>query len=103
MNISLKKGKVGITGTYSLMGNENLRTNQLAVTTPGQPVVFTRREVGGSRETETFFQQGNLEFSYDIDSTNTLVVYGNMTRMKNEQLSTHSIYTLFPIGNPNES
>ena len=98
LNISLKKGKLGITGTYSLVGNGSLRTNQLAVTTPTQPLAFVRREVGGGRETDMFFQQGNLELSYDIDSTNTLVVYGNMTRIKNESLSNHSIYTLFANG-----
>ncbi|HUR66897.1 MAG TPA: outer membrane beta-barrel protein [Chitinophagaceae bacterium] len=98
LNISLKKGKVGITGTYSLMSNKDLRTNQLAVTTPAQPIAFVRREVGGGRETDMFFHQGNLEISYDLDSTNTLVVYGNMTRIKNESLSQHSIYTLFPNG-----
>lgn len=99
MNISVKKGKLGITGTYSLMSNNDLRTNQLAVTTPGQPLAFVRREVGGGRETDMFFHQGNLELSYDLDSTNTLVLYGNMTRIKNEALSTHSIYTLFANGN----
>jgi hypothetical protein len=99
MNISVKKGKLGITGTYSLMSNDALRTNQLAVTTPGQPLAFVRREVGGSRETDMFFHQGNLELSYDLDSTNTLVVYGNMTRIKNESLNQHNIYTLFANGN----
>ncbi len=99
LNLSVKKGKLGISGTYSLMSNNGLRTNQLAVTTPGQPLAFARREVGGSRETDMFFHQANLEFSYDLDSTNTLVVYGNMTRVKNEALSEHSIYTLFANGN----
>ncbi|HEV7782101.1 MAG TPA: outer membrane beta-barrel protein [Chitinophagaceae bacterium] len=98
LNISVKKGKLGITGTYSLMSNDGLRTNQLAVTTPGQPLAFVRREVGGGRETDMFFHQGSLELSYDLDSTNTLVVYGNMTRIKNEALSQHSIYTLFANG-----
>jgi hypothetical protein len=99
LNISVKKGKIGVTATYSQMGNKGLRTSQLAVTTPGQPLAFARREVGGGRETDMFFHQGNLELSYDIDSTNTLVVYGNMTKIKNEALSRHGIYTLFANGN----
>ena len=98
MNISVKKGKVGITGTYSMMSNDGLHTSQLAVTRPGQPIAFVRREVGGSRETDMFFHQGNLELSYDLDSTNTLVVYGNMTRIKNESVSPQNIYTLFANG-----
>ncbi len=99
MNINLKKGKVGISGTYSLTSNPHLRSDQFAVTTPGQPLAFVRREIGGGRETEMFFHQGNLELSYDLDSTNTLVVYGNMTRIRNEVLSQQTIYTLFPNGN----
>jgi outer membrane cobalamin receptor len=96
LNISFKKGKMGISGMYHLMSNEGMRTQQLAVTTPGQPLAFVRREVGGNRETDMFFHSGNLELSYDIDSTNTLVVYGNMTRVKNEQLNDYNTYTLYP-------
>ncbi len=96
INLSLKKGKVGITGMYSFMRNPGLRASSVSVTTPTQPLAYRRREVGGERETEMFFQQGNIELSYDIDSTNTLVVYGNLTKMRNEQLNNQSIYTLFP-------
>lgn len=97
-NLNLKKGKVGISATYSLMSNPNLPADQFSVTTPAQPIAFVRREISGSRETEMFFHQGNLELSYDVDSTNTIVVYGNMTRIKNEQLNRQTIYTLFPNG-----
>lgn len=99
LNINLKKGRVGITGMYSLMTNPSLPSRQLAVTTPFNPIAFIRREVGGKRETDLFFHQGNLEVSYDLDSTNTLVLYGNMGRPRNEAVNDHSIYTLFPNGN----
>lgn len=98
VNISLKKGKLGITGMYSLMSNDGMDTRQLAVTSPGQPLAFARREVGGNRETDLFFHQGNLEFSYDLDSTNTLVVYGNMGRHSNEAMNDYTTYTLYPNG-----
>ena len=95
MNINLKKGKVGISAAYSLTNNPGLPADLLNVTTPGQPIAFVRREIVGHRETEMFFHQGNLELSYDLDSTNTLVVYGNMTRIRNEQFNHQNIYTLF--------
>jgi outer membrane cobalamin receptor len=98
MNINLKKGKVGITATYNLMSNDNLKSNQLAITKPGQPTAFVRRELGGDRETSMFFNQGNLELSYDLDSSNTIVMYGSMTKMKNEQLNDYSTYTLYQNG-----
>jgi hypothetical protein len=98
LNINLKKGKLGITGMYSLTSNPSLRTRQLSVTTPGQPIAFVRREINGDRETEMLFQQGNLELSYDLDSTNTIVVYGNMTRIRNQAVNQQNIYTLFSNG-----
>ncbi|HYC28133.1 MAG TPA: TonB-dependent receptor, partial [Chitinophagaceae bacterium] len=71
MNINLKAGRLGISGMYSLMRNSGMRTRQMAVTMPVHPLAFARREVGGRRETDLFFHQGNLELSYDLDSTNT--------------------------------
>lgn len=98
VNINLKRGKLGISGMYSFMSNPHLRSHQLATTTPVQPLAFARREVGGDREMEMFFHQGNLELSYDLDSTNTFVVYGNMGRNRNEQVNQYSIHTLFANG-----
>ncbi len=98
LNINLKAGRLGISGMYSLMSNSGLRSRQMAVTTPFQPVAFARRQVGGERETDLFFHQGNLELSYDLDSTNTLVVYGNMGRHSNEAVNDYTINTLFTNG-----
>ena len=98
LNMALKAGKLGITGMYSLMSNNGLPSRQLAVTTPFQPIAFARRQVGGGRETDLFFHQGNLEISYDLDSTNTLVVYGNMGKHNNEAVNQYTIQTLFANG-----
>ena len=98
LNINLKAGKLGISGTYSLMSNSGIRSHQLGVTTPFHPVAFTSRQVGGERETDLFFHQGNLELSYDLDSSHTLVVYGNMGRHSNEALNQYTIRTVFANG-----
>jgi hypothetical protein len=45
-----------------------------------------------------YFHQGNLELSYDIDSTNTLVVYGNLGRNNNQTTNQQTINTLFANG-----
>ncbi len=81
------------------MGTNNLRSHQLAITSVKQPGAFVRREVGGDREADMFFNSANLEIGYDIDSTNTVVVYGNLTRMRNKQFNDYTTYTLFPNGN----
>jgi hypothetical protein len=98
MNFNMKKGRLGVTAMYNLMGNNDNKTHQMAITTPAMPLAFTRREVGGNRKNDLFFNQGNLEISYDLDSTNTLVVYGNMGKHQNEAMNDYSIYTLFPNG-----
>jgi hypothetical protein len=103
LNINLKTGKLGISGMYSLMGNSGLRSAQLGITTPFQPIAFASRQVGGGRETDLFFHQGNLELSYDLDSTNTLVVYGNMGRHSNDQVNDYNIRTLFSNGSSDTS
>ncbi|MCE3281646.1 MAG: hypothetical protein K0Q66_383 [Chitinophagaceae bacterium] len=98
LNLSLKTGKVGISGMYNMMTNGGITSQQLSVTTPGYPAAFARREVGGGRHTNLFFHQGNVELSYDLDSTNTLVVYGNMGRHRNETVTQQDIYTLYTSG-----
>lgn len=98
LNLNMKVGKLGISGMYSLMSNNLLRSRQLGVTTPVNPVAFSRREVGGARETDLFFHQGNIELSYDLDSTHTLVVYGNMGRHSNEAVNDYTINTFFANG-----
>jgi outer membrane cobalamin receptor len=103
LNFNMKTGKLGISGVYSLLSNQNYRTHTLGVTTPRNPFPFVRREVGGPRETDVFFQQANLELSYDLDSTHTLVVYGNVSKLNNDGMNQHSAYTLFPNGNSETS
>ncbi len=98
-NFNLKTGKVGISAMYNVMSNPSLTSQQMAVTTPEQAIAFARRDVGGERKTNMFFNTGNLELTYDLDSTNTLVVYGNLNKHRNEQVNDYSIYTLFPNGN----
>lgn len=98
VNMNLKTGRLGITAMYNVLNNQNYHTSVLAITKPVSPSIFVRREVGGPREQDVLFQSGNLELSYDLDSTNTLVVYGNIGRMRNEGLNQHSIYTLFANG-----
>lgn len=98
LNLGLKKGKLGVTGMYNFMRNNGLPSRQMATTTPAVPIAFVKREVGGKRETEMFFHQGNLELSYDLDSTNTLVVYGNMGKHRNEQQNQYAISTLLTNG-----
>jgi len=103
MNINLKTGKLGISGMYNMMSNDGLRSRQMGITTPGQPIAFAKRSVGGDRSTNLFFHQANLELSYDLDSSHTLVVYGNLGKHRNEAQNNYTIQTLFANGGSNMS
>jgi outer membrane receptor protein involved in Fe transport len=103
LNFNLKSGKIGVSAVYSVLSNQNYRTQILGITKPAQSFPFVRREVGGPRETDIFFNQANLELSYDLDSMHTLVVYGNMSKLSNEAVNEHSTYTLFANGNSETS
>ena len=103
MNFNLKAGKLGISALYNHMSNGGITSQQGVVTTPFQPIAFAKRQVGGSRHTDMYFHQGNLELSYDIDSTNTLVVYGNLGRHNNETVNQQTINTLFANGSSDVS
>ncbi len=103
LNFNLKTGKLGISAVYSLLNNQNFRTQTVAVTTPYNHFPFVRRELGGPRETDVLFNQANLELSYDLDSTHTLVVYGNMSSLHNEGMNEQSSYILYANGNSETS
>lgn len=97
-NINLKTGKLGISAMYSRISNSRLPSNQMSVTNALIPSAFKVREIGGQRQTAFFQHQGNLEVSLDLDSTNTLVVYGNMGKNRKEASNDYNIYTLFGNG-----
>ncbi len=97
-NINVKTGKLGIAGMYNHMTNGGILSYQQAVTTPYQPVSFAKREVGGSKDNRMAFHQGNLELSYDLDSTKTIVVYGNLGKNNVETMNQQNINTLFANG-----
>jgi outer membrane cobalamin receptor len=43
LNINMKTGRLGIAGIYNINSNQNFRTRTMSVTTPVQPIAFTRR------------------------------------------------------------
>jgi outer membrane receptor protein involved in Fe transport len=97
-NVNLKTGRVGISAMYNRISNNRIRSEQAGITNALFPSAFKTREVGGQRETALFNHQGNLELSFDLDSTNALVVYGNMGKHRNEAMNNYNIYTLFGNG-----
>ena len=78
INLNVKTGKVGITGFYSLSGMQPQKSISLSETVAYDPTVFATRSLYGIRTRKSFYNSGNLEISYELDSLNTMVAYGNL-------------------------
>jgi outer membrane receptor protein involved in Fe transport len=77
-SFNAKFGKVGFTLNYSASANTNIRGRSLMETVPFVPTTFQRRTLAGSRFSNNFFNFGNGELSWEVDSLNTVAVYSNI-------------------------
>jgi hypothetical protein len=78
-SMNLKYGKVGFAGYFSMGGNNSTpaRTGHRE-TYSLQPVSFSKRLSGTSNRGDYYYNFGNLEFSWDIDSTHTVSIYSDI-------------------------
>jgi outer membrane receptor for ferrienterochelin and colicin len=77
--LSVKAGKLGVTGYYSLYTGKNQKGTSMVETTPLVPTVFTKRSILGNRTSSNLWNFGNIEVSYELDSMNTVSTYGNIS------------------------
>ncbi|HEX7847208.1 MAG TPA: outer membrane beta-barrel protein, partial [Chitinophagaceae bacterium] len=96
-NFSAKLGKFGITMFYGAGGNtpEQLGKN-FTQTIPTIPSLYSKRTLQGDRWMKNFWNNGNAEISYEIDSLNTISSYGNVSGGSNKNRSEQVITTDFP-------
>ncbi|ANE52985.1 outer membrane beta-barrel protein [Flavisolibacter tropicus] len=95
INLNIKTGKVGVTGFYSLSGNRPQQSYSLSETVTYDPTAFTKRFLDGTRTRNSFYNSGNLELSYELDSLNTIVAYGNLSGGHSKALLDQQIITQF--------
>lgn len=92
-NASLKLGKLGFSGYYGLNHVDGLKSRNASETESFNPVAFYKRISTGQRKNNNFYNYGNMEISWDIDSTNTLSSYLaiNSGRSENTNLRTFDL------------
>jgi len=90
-NFSAKLGKLGITMYYGNNGGNNIEGRSKMVTTPLVPAYFSKRELNGTRTMANFWQWGNMELAYEMDTLNTFALYGNISGGKNRNVLDQSI------------
>jgi len=76
-NISAKIGKLGISANFHSGGANGIKTKQSSETIPFTPTIFTKRTFSGAATRSNLWVWGNLELSYEIDSTNSLSMYAS--------------------------
>ncbi len=96
-NFSAKLGKFGITMFYGAGGNTPEQMGRtLTRTVPAIPSLYTQRELRGNRWMRNFWNNGNAEISYEIDSLNTISSYGNVSGGTHRNRTEQTITTDFP-------
>jgi hypothetical protein len=79
-NINAKFGRVGFTGTYNVSKSKNIPGINYSETKSLVPAFYKSRTTKGENLSNSFWQSGNAEVSWDMDSLNTLVAYGYIGR-----------------------
>lgn len=77
-NASFKYGKLGFSGYYGLNRIDGLKTRNAAETESYNPIAYYKRITAGQRKNNNFYNYGNIELSWDIDSMNTLSTYASL-------------------------
>lgn len=102
-NFSAKYGKLGFTLYYGAGGANDVLGRSRMETTPFVPTVFTKRLLQGSRRFTNFWNFGNGELNWEVDSLNTLSFYGNVSGGRNRSVLDQTITTSYSNGNDSTS
>jgi outer membrane receptor for ferrienterochelin and colicin len=94
-NFSAKIGKWGMTMYYGINGGNNIPGKSRMVTQPLVPADFKRRELYGTRTMTNFWNWGNAELSYEMDTLNTFALYGNVSGGRNRHVLDQTITTSY--------
>jgi outer membrane receptor for ferrienterochelin and colicin len=97
-NFSAKFGKVGITLFYGAGGGVNVPGRSRMETVPVNTSAFKNRLLLGSRKMNNFWNFGNAEVSWELDTLNTFSFYGNISGGTNRVLFDQTITTSYDAG-----
>ncbi len=101
INFNMKKGKVGISVNYNafgqgLFGLDGRESYNYSRTDAIQSTVFSSRVLDVVNTPKSFINFGNAEMSLDIDSMNTISVYGSVSGGRSTIKSVQNITMIVP-------
>ncbi len=97
-NFSAKFGKVGVTLYYGAGGGINVPGKSRMETVPVNTTAFRNRLLLGSRKMNNFWNFGNAEVSWEVDTLNTFSFYGNVSGGSGRVLFDQTITTAYNSG-----
>lgn len=97
-NFSAKFGKVGVTMYYGAGGGVNVPGRSRMETVPVNTSAFKNRLLQGTRKMNNFWNFGNAEVSWELDTLNTFSFYGNVSGGNSRVVFDQTISTSFNSG-----
>lgn len=94
-NVNLKLRKIGIGFNYGIDGVNTVHGSNTGEVIANQPVFFKTRKYTGPKELNTFWNSGNIETNYEVDSLKTISVYGNIEGGMEHNSNTQNFITTF--------
>ena len=95
VNGNAKFGKIGASVFYNIGGTSPVKLENINTTVPTVPTAFSKRTLAGDQHTNSGWQFGNAELSWEMDTLNTLSVYANIDSWNENTVSDQTITTDF--------
>ncbi|MES2850791.1 MAG: outer membrane beta-barrel protein, partial [Bacteroidota bacterium] len=95
VNGNAKFGNVGVSLLYDFGGTDPVTLPNVITTIPVNPSAFSKRTLAGNRRNEQGWQFGNAEISWEIDTLNTVSLYGNVDSWQDNNVFDQIITTDF--------
>jgi outer membrane receptor protein involved in Fe transport len=95
VNGNAKVGKLGVSLFFNAGLQDPVSQRNINTTIPTVPTAYSRRVLDGDQRNSATWSYGNAEFSYEIDSLNTLSLYANNDSWSSKTLSSQTITTDF--------
>lgn len=98
-NLNMKYGKLGLAGNYSFGHIEAPSRESYIETISFVPVSYYKRILAGDGKSQSFWNDGTLELTWDADTLNTLSLYGEIGGGHNRNTSGYNQLLLAPSQN----
>ncbi len=95
VNGNAKVGKVGVSVFLNSGFTQPVLLHNTNITIPSSQSIYTKRTLDGDQHSKSGWSFGNAEFSWEMDSLNTISLYTNIDSWSNTTVSDQTITTDF--------